>query len=112
MASLLVNVFVSGSFLSCCCLQIGDREQLERQRSQAEARRQQGLQEMNQHRGSLAVVQQNAREAKKSLSDPRYHQIADRYRKQLVEVCGVQGVWGGDFSWCVWICCSLRRSSV
>lgn len=44
------------------------------------------LQEMNQHRGSLGVVQQNAREAKKSLTDPRYHQIHERYRKQLVEV--------------------------
>lgn len=70
-------------------LQIGDSEHLERQRSDAEARRQQCLQEMNQHRGSLGVVQQNAREAKKALSDPRYHQIADRYRKQLVEVRGL-----------------------
>lgn len=69
--------------------QIGDREQLEQQRADAEARRQQCLQEMNQHRGSLGVVQQNAREAKKALADPRYHQIADRYRKQLVEVRGV-----------------------
>lgn len=53
---------------------------------QLEQSRQQELQEMNQHRGSLGVVQQNTREAKKGLGDPRYHQIAERYRKQLVEV--------------------------
>lgn len=67
-------------------MQVGNKEQLEQQRMQLESVRQDALQQMNQHRGSLGVVQQNAREAKKSLTDPRYHQIAERYRKQLVEV--------------------------
>lgn len=48
--------------------------------------RQDALQQSNQHQGSLNVVQQNMREAKQSLRDARYHQINERYRKQLVEV--------------------------
>jgi hypothetical protein len=67
-------------------MQIGAKEDLERRRVELEQQRQQALQQMNQHRGSLGVVQQNTREAKKGLSDPRFQQIAERYRKQLVEV--------------------------
>lgn len=75
-------------------MQIGSKEELDRRRVELEQQRQQALQQMNQHRGSLGVVQQNTREAKRGLSDPRFQQIAERYRKQLVEVrlgLGVQG---------------------
>jgi hypothetical protein len=66
--------------------QIGSKQELEQRRSELHTSRQDALQQINQHKGSLGVVAQNAREAKKSLSDPRYHKIAERYRKQLVEV--------------------------
>lgn len=66
--------------------QIGSKQELEQRRSELHASRQDALQQINQHKGSLGVVAQNAREAKKALTDPRYHKIAERYRKQLVEV--------------------------
>lgn len=67
-------------------MQIGSKADLERRSGEIHVSRQEALQQINQFKGSLSVVAQNAREAKKALTDPRYHKIAERYRKQLVEV--------------------------
>jgi hypothetical protein len=65
---------------------VGNKGQIEQQRAAAEEARQAALQQGSTCRGSLSVVQENARAAKRALGDPRYHQIHERHRKQIIEV--------------------------
>jgi hypothetical protein len=59
---------------------------MESARRAADQQRQQAQRDQSIKEGALAVVLDNVREARRSLSDSRYAQIQARYRKQLIEV--------------------------
>eukprot|EP00879_Flechtneria_rotunda_P018584 GHRR01019500.1.p1 GENE.GHRR01019500.1~~GHRR01019500.1.p1 ORF type:complete len:279 (+),score=89.57 GHRR01019500.1:83-919(+) len=72
--------------LLCCNMQVGDRQALVQARQAAQERRQEAQRRQYKAQGSYAVVVDNAATARRSLNDPKYHQIHARYRKQLIEL--------------------------
>lgn len=67
-------------------IQVGNRDQLQAHRERAMAVRMEAQRAQDEARGSLNVVLEHTKEAKRNLADPRYHQIHSRYRRQLIEV--------------------------
>lgn len=67
-------------------LQVGNRDQLQATRERAMTVRMEAQRAQDEARGSLSVVVEHTKEAKRNLADPKYHQIHARYRRQLIEV--------------------------